>query len=112
MPLGRTLKQARWRILVSLAWRLAAIAKTEPVSIPSRDGSDAVVKNVSAEQFRSLLTILYADRAEQLPHRAFVAIEDWPRLHLTDESLVLWERSSRFLCDGALQHLHSAVVRH
>jgi hypothetical protein len=86
---------------------VAAIAESEPASIPSREGSGPDVQSVSAEQFRSLLNILYADRAEQIIHRPVVTIEDWPRLHLTHESLVLWRRSGRFLCDGALRHLHS-----
>lgn len=86
---------------------LAAIAKSEPASIPSRDGAGSDVRYVSAEQFRSLLNILYADRVEQIAHRPIVTVEDWPRLHLTHESLVLWKGAGRFLCNGAVQHLHA-----
>ena len=90
---------------------LAAIAKTEPASVPSKDGSRPDHKRVSAAQFRSLLSILYADRVEQVGHRPVVTVEDWSRLHLTNESLVLWERSSRFLCNGARQHLSAVADR-
>jgi hypothetical protein len=89
---------------------VAAIATTELRVLPSKDLLEEAI-TVSPDQFRSLLDMLYADRVEQLSHRAIVPVTDWSRLHLSYESLILWRSASRYLCPAAQSHLASSDFR-